>query len=44
LHVVCEWLGNSQVIAKNHYLQVPDAYFERAAKGGAVTVKYAVQT
>lgn len=30
LHVVCEWLGNSQLIAQEHYLRVVDSDFERA--------------
>jgi integrase len=30
-HVVCRWIGNSQAVAKKHYLQVTDADFERAA-------------
>ena len=35
LHVVCAWIGNTPSIAANHYLQVTDADFERAAEGGA---------
>ena len=39
LHVVCEWIGNSQIVAARHYLQVTDAHFkkatENAAPGGA---------
>lgn len=31
-HVVCSWLGNSQSIAKKHYLQVTDAHFEKATQ------------
>jgi len=30
-HVVCKWLGNSEAIARKHYLQVTDAHFVRAA-------------
>lgn len=30
LHVVTAWLGNSQLVAAKHYLQVTDAHFERA--------------
>lgn len=30
-HVVCEWLGNSRVIAQSHYLQVLDAHYQKAA-------------
>jgi integrase len=31
-HVVCAWLGNSQPIARKHYLQVTDDHFARALK------------
>ena len=30
-HVVCQWLGNSEAVAKKHYLQVTDEHFRRAA-------------
>jgi integrase len=30
-HVVCNWLGHSQVIARKHYLQVTDQHFCEAA-------------
>ncbi|MBI2478597.1 MAG: site-specific integrase [Planctomycetia bacterium] len=30
-HVVCAWMGNSQLIAQKHYLQVTDAHFEAAS-------------
>jgi integrase len=40
-HVVCAWLGNSENVARKHYLQVRDEHFQRAlqsaAKSGAVT-------
>ena len=29
-HVVCRWIGNSEAVAKRHYLQVTDAHFEKA--------------
>jgi integrase len=32
IHVVCEWIGNSQAVAAKHYLQVTDEHFEQAAK------------
>ena len=38
LHVVCAWLGNSELIAQKHYLQVTDADFQHAAG-----IKQAVQ-
>src|SRR5436190_2021364 len=30
-HVVCAWLGNSEDIAREHYLKVTDAHFEKAS-------------
>ncbi len=33
-HVVCEWLGNSQAVAREHYLRVTEADFEAAFKVG----------
>ncbi len=30
-HVVSAWIGNSEKVAKEHYLQVTDKHFERAA-------------
>ena len=30
-HVVCKWIGNSEAVAKEHYLQVTDEHFQRAA-------------
>lgn len=35
IHVVCEWIGNSQAIAKKHYLQVTDAHFDKAISKAA---------
>jgi len=29
-HVVCAWIGNSAVVAREHYLQVTDDHFTRA--------------
>ncbi len=31
IHVVCAWIGNSEAVAKEHYLQVTDAHFSKAA-------------
>ena len=31
LHVVCAWIGNSQLVAAKHYLQITDEHFDRAA-------------
>jgi integrase len=30
LHVVCAWMGNSQLVAAKHYLQVTDEHFQMA--------------
>lgn len=32
IQVVCEWIGNSQLIAAKHYLQVTDEHFEKAVQ------------
>jgi len=31
-HVVCSWIGNSEAVAKKHYLQVTDEHFEKAVQ------------
>ena len=38
-HVVCAWLGNSEVVAREHYLQVTDEHFKAATgrANGAMT-------
>jgi hypothetical protein len=35
IHVVCAWMGNSKAVAIEHYLQVTDAHFEKAARNPA---------
>jgi integrase len=35
IHVVCQWIGNSRAVAQDHYLQVTDSHFERAAQNPA---------
>lgn len=30
IHVVCQWLGNTQAVAQEHYLQVTDDHFAAA--------------
>ncbi len=32
-HVVCDWLGNSEDIARKHYYQITDAHFAEATAG-----------
>ncbi len=31
-HVVCYWIGNSEPVAREHYLQIHDEHFHRAAQ------------
>jgi integrase len=33
IHVVCQWIGNSQAVAAKHYLQVTDEHFRAAVEG-----------
>jgi len=35
LHVVCQWIGNSEPIAAKHYLQMTEGDFEAATRGDA---------
>jgi integrase len=30
IHVVCEWIGNSEAVARKHYLQVTEDHFAKA--------------
>ncbi len=32
IQVVCEWIGNSQLVAQKHYLQVTDEHFKKAVQ------------
>ncbi len=34
IHVVCAWIGNSQAVAKKHYLQVTEEHMVKAARAG----------
>lgn len=43
LHVVCQWIGNSQPVASKHYLQVTSDHFERAASAPEKAVHIPVQ-
>src|SRR5436190_12956284 len=42
-HVVCAWIGNSEQVARKHYLQVTDEHFARAAKTRTDAVQNPVQ-
>ena len=35
IHVVCEWIGNSQAVAAKHYLRVTEADFNQATPKAA---------
>jgi hypothetical protein len=43
MHVVCKWIGNSQPVAAEHYLQLTDEHFERAIAGPAAEGAQAAQ-
>ena len=36
MHVVCGWIGNTAVVAAEHYLTTTDADFDRAVAGGGL--------
>lgn len=36
-HVVCRWLGNSEAVARRHYLQVTEEHYQQATAGGGAT-------
>jgi integrase len=40
-YVVCEWIGNSKAVATEHYLQVTEEHFERAAALKSAAVRAA---
>ncbi len=39
LHVVCAWLGNTEIVARKHYLQVTDDHFAGAVNRAAVSTQ-----
>ncbi len=43
IHVVCAWIGNTPEVAGEHYLQVTDEHFARAANGFGIAVQKTVQ-
>ena len=43
MHVVCEWIGNSQPVAMKHYLQITDDHFDRALRRAAKSDARVVQ-
>ncbi len=32
IHVVCEWIGNTEAVARKHYLQITDKHFAKAVQ------------
>jgi len=42
-YVVCAWLGNSKVVAREHYLQVTDEHYKQAAQKAAHLAQKAAQ-
>jgi hypothetical protein len=36
-HVVCDWIGNSPSVAREHYLRTTDEHFEQAIRPDGVT-------
>ena len=43
-HVVCAWLGNSKLIAREHYLQTTEEHFRRAAESDSAAQNPAQQS
>jgi len=42
-HVVCAWIGNSKAVAREHYLQLRDSDFEKAARTPTEAAQKAAQ-
>jgi hypothetical protein len=42
-HVVTAWIGNSERVATDHYLQITEEHWKSAAESGAVALQKAVQ-
>ncbi len=43
IQVVCEWIGNSQLVAQKHYLQVTEEHFKKAVQHTAETAGNVLQ-
>lgn len=43
MHVVCEWIGNTQPVAMENYLQVTDDHFRKAAGSSGKALQNPVQ-
>lgn len=44
LHVACGWAGNSELVAKKHYLQTTEKHFDAAVKGAAYSAAPALRS
>ena len=44
IHVVCNWICNSQAVATKHYLQVTDQHFAVAAEQETEAVQKVTET
>jgi hypothetical protein len=42
-YIVCAWMGNSRLVAREHYLQVTDEHFRQAAQNPAHAAQKATQ-
>jgi hypothetical protein len=42
-HVVCKWMGNSESIARKHFLKVTEEHFTTALEGAAKSEAVALQ-
>jgi integrase len=43
IHVVCQWIGNTEAVAKKHYLQTTDEHYLKATEGDCSEWKKALQ-
>lgn len=43
-HVVSEWIGNSEAVAREHYLRTTDAHFDRASQEAGSAPTFASQS
>ncbi len=43
-HVVDEWIGHNEAVARKNYLQVTDEHFEKAVQNPAASARTELQT
>ncbi len=44
LHVICKWIGNTETVARRHYLQVTDEHFQQAVSADVQVAQNAAQS